>query len=28
VPCIATLIFVTMVRARKRPDPEGIVVQF
>ena len=28
VPCIATLVFVTMVRARKEPDPEGIVLQF
>ncbi len=28
VPCIATLVFVTMVRARKTPDPEGIVMQF
>ena len=28
IPCIATLIFVTMVRARKRPDPEGIVLTF
>jgi ACS family hexuronate transporter-like MFS transporter len=28
VPCLATLIFVTMVRARKRPDPNGIVLSF
>ena len=28
VPCIATLIFVTMVRARREPDPEGIVLAF
>lgn len=28
VPLFATLIFVTMVRARKRPDPEGIVLHF
>jgi ACS family hexuronate transporter-like MFS transporter len=28
VPCIATLVFLTMVRARKQPDPEGIVMQF
>ena len=28
LPCLATLIFVTMVRARKTPDPEGIVITF
>ncbi len=28
IPCVATAVFVTMVRARKEPDPEGIVVQF
>lgn len=28
VPCIATAIFVTMVRARREPDPEGIVLRF
>ena len=28
VPCIATLILVTMVRTRKTPDPDGIVVPF
>ena len=28
VPCLATLILLTMVRARRRPDPEGIVVDF
>jgi MFS transporter, ACS family, aldohexuronate transporter len=28
IPCIATLILVTMVRARKKPDPEGIVLTF
>jgi ACS family hexuronate transporter-like MFS transporter len=28
VPCVATIIFVTMVRARKTPDPEGIVLNF
>ena len=28
VPCIATLIFVTMVRARRQPDPEGLVLTF
>jgi ACS family hexuronate transporter-like MFS transporter len=28
IPCIATLIFVAMVRARKTPDPDGIVLHF
>jgi len=28
IPCIATAIFVLMVRARKTPDPDGIVVNF
>ncbi len=28
VPCIATLVFVAMVRARKTPDPDGIVQHF
>lgn len=28
IPCIATVIFVTMVRGRKTPDPEGIVLNF
>lgn len=28
IPCFATAIFVTMVRARKTPDPEGIVLHF
>jgi len=28
VPCLATVVFVTMVRARKQPDPEGIVLDF
>jgi MFS transporter, ACS family, hexuronate transporter len=28
LPCIATLIFVTLVRARRTPDPEGIVLDF
>jgi MFS transporter, ACS family, aldohexuronate transporter len=28
VPCLATAIFVTLVRAGEKPDPEGIVVQF
>jgi ACS family hexuronate transporter-like MFS transporter len=28
IPCLATAIFVSMVRARKTPDPEGIVLTF
>ena len=28
VPCAATVVFLTMVRARKKPDPEGIVLDF
>ena len=28
IPCIATVFFVTLVRARKTPDPEGIVLHF
>jgi len=28
IPCIATLVFVAMVRARKAPDPDGIVQHF
>lgn len=28
IPCIATLVFVAMVRARKTPDPDGIVLHF
>ena len=28
IPCVATIIFVSMVRARKKPDPDGIVLQF
>ena len=28
VPCVATVIFVTLVRAAKRPDPAGILQQF
>jgi ACS family hexuronate transporter-like MFS transporter len=28
VPCIATVLFVTLVRARKLPDPDGIVLKF
>ena len=28
VPCIATLVLVTMVRARKTPDPDQVVLQF
>jgi sugar phosphate permease len=28
VPAIATVIFVTMVRANKKPDPDGILMKF
>jgi ACS family hexuronate transporter-like MFS transporter len=28
VPCVATVIIVGLVRARKQPDPEGILLQF
>lgn len=28
VPCVATAVFVTLVRAGKKPDPAGIVVEF
>jgi MFS transporter, ACS family, hexuronate transporter len=28
IPTIATIVFVTVVRARKEPDPEGIVLHF
>ena len=28
VPCVATAVFLTMVRARRKPDPEGIVLDF
>ena len=28
IPCIATLILVTMVRARRQPDPAGLAVDF
>lgn len=28
IPCLATAIFALMVRARKTPDPEGIVITF
>jgi ACS family hexuronate transporter-like MFS transporter len=28
VPCVATLIFVTMVRRGKKPDPEGLLLDF
>jgi ACS family hexuronate transporter-like MFS transporter len=28
VPCAATVVFMTMVRARRRPDPDGIVLSF
>ncbi|HUS06670.1 MAG TPA: MFS transporter [Bryobacteraceae bacterium] len=28
IPCLATLVFVTMVRAPRKPDPNGIVLDF
>ena len=28
VPCVATLVFVSLVRARRQPDPQGLVLQF
>ncbi len=28
VPCLATVVFVSLVRARKEPDPEGVVLDF
>lgn len=28
IPCLATVFFVTLVRARKTPDPDGIVLRF
>lgn len=28
IPCAATIFFVTLVRARKSPDPDGVVLQF
>jgi ACS family hexuronate transporter-like MFS transporter len=28
IPCLATIVLVTMVRAPKKPDPKGIVLQF
>ena len=28
VPCVATAVFVALVRASKRSDPEGIVLEF
>jgi len=28
IPCVATAVFVSMVRARKTPDPQGIVQNF
>jgi sugar phosphate permease len=28
IPCLATAVFVSLVRARKKPDPDGIVLQF
>ena len=28
IPCLATAVFVTMVRAAKKPDPDGILLKF
>ena len=28
VPAVATIVFVTMVRADKKPDPDGILMKF
>ena len=28
IPCLATVVFVTMVRASKRPDPDKVLLQF
>ncbi|MBI3693922.1 MAG: MFS transporter [Acidobacteria bacterium] len=28
IPCVATLVFVSLVRARREPDPDGIVLNF
>ena len=28
IPCAATAVFVILVRARKTPDPEGVVLHF
>ena len=28
IPCVATVILVTMVRARRKPDPAGLVMDF
>jgi ACS family hexuronate transporter-like MFS transporter len=28
VPCVATVVFVSLVRARRLPDPEGLLLQF
>jgi ACS family hexuronate transporter-like MFS transporter len=28
VPCLATLIFLSLVRARRQPDPQGLIVDF
>ena len=28
IPCVATLVFVTMVRPSKRPDPHGLLLEF
>lgn len=28
IPCLATILFVTLIRANKKPDPEGILLRF
>jgi MFS-type transporter involved in bile tolerance (Atg22 family) len=28
IPCLATIVFVTMVRASKRPDPDKVLLEF
>jgi hypothetical protein len=28
IPCLATLVFVSLVRPSKRPDPRGLLVEF
>jgi len=28
IPCLATLVFVSLVRSSKRPDPRGLLVEF
>jgi len=28
LPCVATIVFLSLVRARRHPDPEGLLLQF